>query len=253
MGPSVSAMSERAAGSAPHRTSNAKPDAARMDPIARSASKNRKMRRWLVALIILAASATGCGGSLDQSLTEAESSTESTSVNPPASEDAPAEEEAPAEEAPEMTASQANAVEAAEGYIEFSAFSKKGLIQQLSSKAGDGYPKADAVFAVNHIDVDWSEQAVKAAESYIDFAPFSKKGLTEQLSSKAGDGYTKAEAVAAVNQLKVNWNEQAVLAGKSYLEFSSFSRNGLIQQLSSDAGDGYTRAQAVYAANKLGL
>ena len=100
-----------------------------------------------------------------------------------------------------MTASQENAVGAAENYLDFTAFSKKGLIRQLSSKAGDGYPKADAVFAVNHITVDWNEQAVKAAKNYLDLTSFSRDGLIQQLSSAAGDQYTHAQAVYAVNKV----------------------------------------------------
>ncbi|MGH8894422.1 MAG: Ltp family lipoprotein [Actinomycetes bacterium] len=117
-------------------------------------------------------------------------------------EDASAAAEQPAaEEEPAMTASQENAVQAAENYLDFAPFSKKGLIQQLSSQAGDGYPKADAVFAVNHIDVNWNEQAVKAAKNYLDLTPFSRDGLVQQLSSSAGDDYTHAQAVYAVNKV----------------------------------------------------
>jgi hypothetical protein len=111
------------------------------------------------------------------------------------------EEQPAAEEQPAMTTSQENAVQAAENYLDFAPFSKKGLIQQLSSPAGDDYPKADAVFAVNHIDVDWNEQAVKAAKNYLDLTPFSRDGLIQQLSSSAGDDYTKAQAVYAVNKV----------------------------------------------------
>jgi Host cell surface-exposed lipoprotein len=102
---------------------------------------------------------------------------------------------------PEMTASQERAVQSAEDYLDYQAFSKKGLIQQLSSDAGEGFPRADAVFAVNHVDVDWREQAVKAARSYLDMQSFSRSGLIEQLSSSAGEGFTRAQAQYAVNKV----------------------------------------------------
>jgi hypothetical protein len=54
-----------------------------------------------------------------------------------------------------MTVSQANAVEAAEKYLSMAAFSRSGLIQQLSSKHGEGFPRADAVYAVDHLAVNW--------------------------------------------------------------------------------------------------
>lgn len=59
------------------------------------------------------------------------------------------------------TASQRNAVESAHNYLSFGAFSRTGLIQQLSSKYGDGYPTAVAVYAVNQVHANWYKQAVK--------------------------------------------------------------------------------------------
>ena len=38
---------------------------------------------------------------------------------------------------------------AAKAYLGFSSFSRAGLIQQLESKAGDGYTHAQAVYGVN--------------------------------------------------------------------------------------------------------
>src|SRR5438034_3384427 len=66
---------------------------------------------------------------------------------------------APAPEHPGETAGQKNARESAESYLEESAFSRNGLIKQLSSEYGEGFSKADAIYAVDHIDVDWNEQA----------------------------------------------------------------------------------------------
>lgn len=121
-------------------------------------------------------------------------------------EPAPAEEatEDEADEpAEEMTTEQENAIRAAENYLELMPFSKQGLIEQLSSPAGDDYPEDVARFAVEHIesDVDWNEQAVKAAESYLDLMSFSRSGLIEQLTSDAGDGYTREQAEYAADQV----------------------------------------------------
>ena len=101
---------------------------------------------------------------------------------------------------PSMTKSQEQAIGSAEQYLSFSPFSRKGLIEQLSSSAGDGYTKADATFAVDHITVNWNEQAAKAAKAYLEMSHFSRQGLIEQLESSAGDGYTHAQAVYGVNK-----------------------------------------------------
>ncbi|WIY01052.1 Ltp family lipoprotein [Amycolatopsis mongoliensis] len=82
----------------------------------------------------------------------------------------------------------------AQNYLSFAAFSRNGLIRQLSSSAGDGYPKDVATQAVDSLGVDWNEQAVKSAENYLSFTSFSCSGLKQQLSSSAGEGFTKAEA-----------------------------------------------------------
>jgi Host cell surface-exposed lipoprotein len=88
----------------------------------------------------------------------------------------------------------------AENYLDFSAFSRKGLIEQLSSEYGEGFSKADAIYAVNHLDVDWNEQAAKSAKNYLDQSAFSRQGLIEQLSSEYGEGFSRAQAVYGVNQ-----------------------------------------------------
>ena len=73
-------------------------------------------------------------------------------------------------------------------------FSRQGLIDQLSSDAGEGYSVADATAAVDSLDVDWNENAARSAEQYLKMAGFSCKGLIEQLSSDAGEKYTVAQA-----------------------------------------------------------
>jgi hypothetical protein len=102
---------------------------------------------------------------------------------------------------PHYTVSQQNAINAAKDYLNTAAFSKKGLIDQLSSSAADGYPHKDAVFAVAHLHVNWKQQAVQAAKDYLDTSSFSCQGLIEQLSSSAGDKYTQAQAQYAAKKV----------------------------------------------------
>ena len=106
----------------------------------------------------------------------------------------------PASNEPSMSPGQENALQSAENYLSFSSFSKTGLINQLSSSAGDGFPKADAKFAVNHLDVNWKEQAYESAKNYLDISSFSLDGLIEQLASSAGDQFTQAQAEYGANK-----------------------------------------------------
>lgn len=170
----------------------------------------------VVVLVCCGAGVLSMGGddSSTSASTDSSQTSESTQETEAATEEAPAEEAAqeteeppaeaePEEAEPEMTTEQENAVRSAENYLEFMPFSKQGLIDQLSSPAGDGYPQDVAQFAVEHIasDVDWNAQAVKAAESYLDLMSFSRSGLIQQLTSDAGDGYTQEQAEYAADQV----------------------------------------------------
>jgi len=95
---------------------------------------------------------------------------------------------------------QRNAVRSAEQYLSMMGFSRSGLIKQLSSDAGDGYSVADATVAVDHLNVDWNEQATRSAKQYLSMMGFSCSGLIEQLSSSAGDQYTMNQATHGARQ-----------------------------------------------------
>jgi hypothetical protein len=110
-----------------------------------------------------------------------------------AAEKAAAEKAAAEKAANAMTVSQEQAISKAESYLEFTAFSRKGLIKQLEFEQ---FSKADATFAVDHITVNWKEQAAKKAESYLDFTSFSRLGLIKQLKF---EGFTSAQAAFGAN------------------------------------------------------
>lgn len=103
-------------------------------------------------------------------------------------------------EANTLTGPQDNAARSAKQYLEISGFSREGLIQQLSSSAGDKYDIADATAAVDSLNVDWNKQAARSAKQYLDMSGFSCDGLIEQLSSKAGDKYTASQAAYGAKQ-----------------------------------------------------
>lgn len=103
-------------------------------------------------------------------------------------------EEAQADPEANLTGPQKNAARTARQYLDMSGFSRRGLIEQLSSSAGNGYERADATAAVDSLTVDWNEQAVRTAKQYLEMSGFSCKGLIEQLSSDAGNKYSKSEA-----------------------------------------------------------
>ena len=100
----------------------------------------------------------------------------------------------------DLTGPQNNAVRAAKQYLNMTGFSRDGLINQLSSDAGDGFEISDATVAVDSLNIDWNQQAVKSAKQYLGIMGFSCKGLIEQLSSSAGDKYTVDQATYGAKQ-----------------------------------------------------
>lgn len=102
--------------------------------------------------------------------------------------------------APKLTAGQEQAVGAAQDYLSIKAFSRKGLIEQLSSEYGEGFSVKDATFAVDYLKVDWNAQAAAKAKEYLATQHFSRKGLIQQLDSAYGEQFTHAQAVYGVSK-----------------------------------------------------
>ena len=94
------------------------------------------------------------------------------------------------------------AVDAARGYLGMgSGFSEQGLLNQLTSSAGDGFTEAQAEYAINNLNPDWDAQAVEAAKGYMQMGGFSRASLIQQLTSSAGNGFTEAQAEYAAGQV----------------------------------------------------
>lgn len=91
------------------------------------------------------------------------------------------------------TLSQQNALSKASDYLDYTAFSKTGLIEQLEF---EGFSNGDAKWAAERVSVDWNEQAAFKAADYLDYTSFSKSGLTDQLIY---EGYTKKQAAYGVS------------------------------------------------------
>ena len=99
--------------------------------------------------------------------------------------------------------SQQNAYRSAVQYLDYSAFSRAGLIGQLTSEYGEGYPPEDAEFAVARLEaeggVDWNAEAAESAASYLEYSAFSRQGLLDQLTSQYGEQFTPEQAEYGVS------------------------------------------------------
>lgn len=76
----------------------------------------------------------------------------------------------------------------AQEYLDYSAFSRSGLIEQLEY---EGFPTDAATVAVDSLHVNWTAQADAKAKEYIDYQAFSHSGLVEQL---VYEGFSQADA-----------------------------------------------------------
>ena len=115
----------------------------------------------------------------------------------------PTESEAPQEAAskieqpaaePEVTMGERNALAKAKSYLDFTAFSYTGLIDQLEY---EGFSTEEATYGADNCGADWNEQAAKKAKSYLEFTSFSRSGLIDQLLY---DGFTQEQAEYGVTQ-----------------------------------------------------
>jgi hypothetical protein len=102
---------------------------------------------------------------------------------------------------PVYTLEQQNALRAAQQYLDYSGFSRAGLIQQLSSEYGSGFTVEAATWAADTVGADWNAEAVESAKSYLEFSAFSRDGLYEQLTSEYGGAFTADEANYALSQV----------------------------------------------------
>lgn len=154
---------------------------------------------WIVAIAVSVATFAGAASSISESIESAAPlaptavATQEAPVvsEEPAVEEAPAETAAPAAPAePALTLGQQNAVSKGESYLEYTSFSRSGLIKQLEY---EGFATADAEFAVDRIAPDWNAQAAAKAKSYLEYSSFSRDGLIEQLLF---EGFSQEQAEA---------------------------------------------------------
>ena len=99
------------------------------------------------------------------------------------------------EETPKLTMGQKNALNKAKDYLDYTAFSRSGLIEQLEF---EGFSNEDATYAVDNCGADWNEQAAITAQDYLDYSSFSHSGLIEQLEF---DGFTTEQAEYGVKEV----------------------------------------------------
>jgi hypothetical protein len=90
--------------------------------------------------------------------------------------------------------SQQNAVRKAQDYLNYTAFSRQGLITQLVTQ--EQFSTDDATYAVDSLNADWNQQAAKKAKDYLNYTAFSHASLLNQLIEE--EEFTPSQAAYGV-------------------------------------------------------
>lgn len=188
------------------------PPVQQWQPYTNQQTQKKKLKRWQVAVIVIAGlfvigiigNLTGEGSenakdinTTDTSAAAYEKNLNETSVKDYISTEKETEiistfdtEDTPTTEQQfGASISQENALRKANDYLDYSAFSYQGLIEQLEY---EGFNNEDAVYGVDNCGADWNEQAAIKAKDYLDYSAFSYQGLVEQLEY---EGFTHEQAV----------------------------------------------------------
>jgi Host cell surface-exposed lipoprotein len=148
---------------------------------------------------------------------------------------------------PELSSSQERALRSAQNSVDREGSSPLGLIQHL--RYDEGFSKADAKFAVDHVRANWEEEAVGSAQERVDATDgYSPTSLIQHLVWESG--FTKADARSAVYlHVDVDWGLEAWEAAARLLrDGDGFTESELVEQLESG---GFTAVDAQYAVDKV--
>ena len=139
-----------------------------------------------------------------------------------------------------LNENQLQAIQTAKDYLDTMHLSQTELLQMLTVENID---LEDAKFAIEYLNIDWTQEARKKAKEYCKHKiGFSKEKLKAQLLF---DHFTEEEADFAVSHINVNWIEQAEIVAKEYMEDGVTSKEDLIDALMNE---GFTKKEAEKAS-----
>ena len=139
-----------------------------------------------------------------------------------------------------LSENQVQAIQTAKDYLATIPLSQTELLQMLTVENID---LEDAKFAIEYLNIDWTQEARKKAKEYCKHKiGFSKEKLKAQLLF---DHFTKEEANFAVSHINANWIEQAEIVAKEYMEDGVTSKEDLIDALMNE---GFSKKEAEKAS-----
>lgn len=183
--------------SSPPRSRSASPDAAvSSDATKKKNAKNGCLVLLAIIVLLIIALFACVGGGDDESAPDdtsydatTEEITEIETTEPSTSKPDPADD---------LSAEERNAYKSALNYLDYSGFSRSGLIKQLEYEGFSSEASEKAVSVVEENgEVDWEKECLESAKNYLDYSSFSRDGLIEQLEYA---GFTDEQINAIIDE-----------------------------------------------------
>ena len=147
---------------------------------------------------------------------------------------------------PELSSSQERALRSAQNSLDLHGYSPPTLIQHL--RYDEGFSKADAAYAADHVRANWKKEAVESAQERV-WTPFGYSPTSLIWHLRYDNGFTKADAIYATFHADVEWGQEAVEVAASWLENGGeLTESELLEKLKSG---GFTSVDAQYAVDKV--
>ncbi len=155
-----------------------------------------------ILLLILLFAFVGRGGDQNESTApDTTAATQAETTEPTAKAEAETKPDTSKSDVSEedLSTEERNAYGQALNYLDYTSFSRSGLIDQLKY---EGYSEEACEKAVSLVEkqgkVDWTEQCKKKAQEYLDYTEFSRDGLIEQLKY---EGFTDDQINSIIDEV----------------------------------------------------
>ena len=143
----------------------------------------------IVIFIVVSIATSGGSDEKDQPVSSSEATTSAEIASTEVAEEIKDTEATEAQTAnSDISVSKLNALSKAGDYLNYTAFSHDGLVEQLKY---EGFSEEDATYAADNCGADWNEQSAKKAQEYMDYSSFSRSELIDQLEY---EGFTSEQA-----------------------------------------------------------
>lgn len=143
------------------------------------------------------------------------------------------------------------AMEIAQAYVDALPVSYQSLYNQLLSQHSHELSQDAILYAIDHVDADWKQEAVDYVEDYLDVRSFSANWMYRHLTiDESGALFTLDEAGYAVSHAEVSYAAMAKIEAREY-DALGYSEEEIYDALVHPLTGGYTDEEAHQAVLNL--